>query len=277
MHQHKSREQTNGTPPEIASDTVHHRTFGQTATVEPHRWGERVQWHQPRAAATPPYLLCRGESAVPHGYAQRVKANAGQDTPSACAGEKEKMTHCTRPTNVYGCSKNAPLLRHITAPMARFVACFSLNGWPEPRIVNLCCKKADIFLNASGSATSRSSVACVSGDIALSSPSMSAQSSACTNASNGETAQHRERGYESEGERRKRWRGSACAGRTRPSRRHVAPACAPDPDPDPAPTVEGVWHVMCQTETAEPTTEQAHLQTLQLGRCAAGANAMRTV
>ena len=40
--------------------------------VEPHRWGERVQRRQPRAAATwaPTYLLGRGESAVLGGYPQ---------------------------------------------------------------------------------------------------------------------------------------------------------------------------------------------------------------
>ena len=87
----------------------------------PHRRGERVQWHQPRAAATwtPPYLIGRGESAVLDGHPQRRNAKVGQDIPSI--GEEEN-----RPS-VDGCSKNAPPLRRIAAILARFLARLSLN------------------------------------------------------------------------------------------------------------------------------------------------------
>ena len=69
----------------------------------------------------------------------------------------------------------------------------------------------------------------------------------------GGCAHHGGRGLEG-----KRWvrSGSVCALCTRPSRRHVAPACELDPDPGPAPTVEGVWYVMQQTERTEPTLER---------------------
>ena len=69
----------------------------------------------------------------------------------------------------------------------------------------------------------------------------------------GGCAHHGGRGVEG-----KRWgrSGAVCALCTRPSRRHVAPACELHPDPGPAPTVEGVWYVVQQTERTEPTLER---------------------
>ena len=148
--------------------------------VEPHWWGERVQSHQPRAAATwaPPYLLSRGESAVPHGHPQR--ANVGQNTP--CVSEEEKLS-------VYGCSNILPLVRRSTAICAKYLAASSDNV--SPWRAKLSSRKACI---AAWSAIRISRTSGGSGNARLCVASRSVPSSAATNVSHGETAQHRERG-----------------------------------------------------------------------------------
>ena len=91
----------------------------------PHRWSERMQWHQPRAAV--PAKSWRERRAAWISATGKCECGARTHHPSV----RRRIQHDS--TSQAHCSKNVPLLRCTTALMASAPQSRSLNVSSEPR------------------------------------------------------------------------------------------------------------------------------------------------